>query len=122
MMFKKTNSGRHTELIKGVHLKTLVHGKQTLLTEVRMDQGAVIPPHKHPHEQTGYLVSGKMKFEVDGRTFVAEPGDSWCFNGHVEHGANVLEDSLVIEVFSPVRDDYLPAVLASRRKEAGETD
>ena len=107
-MFKKSSVGDHTELIKGVHLKTMVYGTHTLLTEVRMEKGAVIPPHKHPHEQTGYLVSGHMDFLVDGEHHITKPGDSWNIAGDVEHGATVIEESVVIEVFSPVREDYLP--------------
>ena len=107
-MFKKSSSGKHTELIEGVHLKTMVYGDQTLLTEVRMDNGAVIPPHKHPHEQTGYLVSGHMDFLVNGEHHIAKPGDSWNIAGDLEHGATALEESVVVEVFSPVREDYLP--------------
>lgn len=108
MMFKKTKPSGYTELVKGVHLKTLVHGDQTLLTEVRFEKGAVIPLHSHLHEQTGYLVSGHLEFLVDGETIKARPGDSWNIPGNVEHGATALEESLVIEVFSPVREDYLP--------------
>lgn len=107
-MFKKSNVGKHTELVKGVHLKTMVYGAKTLLTEVRMDKGAVIPPHSHPHEQTGYLVSGQMDFLVDGEHTLANPGDSWNIAGDVEHGATAIEASVVVEVFSPVREDYLP--------------
>lgn len=107
-MFKKTNVGKHTELVKGVHLKATVYGDKTLLTEVRMEEGAVIPPHHHPHEQTGYLVSGQVDFLVDGEHFMANPGDSWNIAGDVTHGATALVDSLVVEVFAPVREDYLP--------------
>ena len=107
-MFKKSNIGKHTELVKGVHLKTLVYGDQTLLTEVRLEKGAVIPQHSHPHEQTGYLISGHMDFLVDSTHHDAKPGDSWNIAGNIEHGATALEESVVIEVFSPVRDDYLP--------------
>jgi quercetin dioxygenase-like cupin family protein len=107
-MFKKSKSNGYTELVKGVHLKTLVYGEKTLITEVRFEKGAVIPQHGHPHEQTGYLVSGQMDFLVDGKHFPANPGDSWNIAGNIEHGATALEESVVIEVFSPVREDYLP--------------
>jgi quercetin dioxygenase-like cupin family protein len=70
--------------------------------------GATIPKHSHPHEQTGYLVSGRMKFVIGDEVFSAESGDGWNIAGHVEHGVDVLEDSVVIEVFSPAREDYLP--------------
>ena len=107
-MFKKTKPSGYTELVKGVHLKTMVHGANTLLTEVRMEKGAVIPAHSHPHEQTGYLVSGHMDFLVNGEHHIASPGDSWNIAGSIEHGATALEASVVVEVFSPVREDYLP--------------
>ena len=107
-MFKKASIGKHTEVVKGVHIRTAVYGAQTLLTEVKMDQGAIIQPHRHPHEQTGYLVSGHVDFLVDGEHSIAKPGDSWNILGNVEHGATAIEASVIVEVFSPVREDYLP--------------
>ena len=112
-MFKKSDVGKHTEIVKGVHLKAMVYGEKTLLTEVKMEKGAVIPLHKHPHEQTGYLVSGHMDFLVNGKHQIAKPGDSWNIAGDVEHGATALEESVVVEVFSPVREDYLPYYTAA---------
>lgn len=107
-MFKKSQVGTHTEIVKGVFIKAAVYGRQTLLTEVKLEKGAVIPAHSHPHEQTGYLVSGQMDFLVDGTHIIANPGDSWNIAGDLEHGATALQASVVVEVFSPVREDYLP--------------
>ena len=107
-MFKKANIGKFTEAIQGVHLKTTVYGEKTLMTKIRLEKGAVIPPHNHPHEQTGIMISGHMDFLVNGKHFTAKPGDSWNIAGDIEHGATALEESVVIEVFSPVREDYLP--------------
>jgi quercetin dioxygenase-like cupin family protein len=112
-MFKETKATGYTELVKGVHLKTMVYGENTLMTEVRLEKGAVIPLHQHPHEQTGYMVSGHMDFLVNGEHHIAKPGDSWNIAGNVEHGATAIEESVVVEVFSPVRDDYLPYYTAS---------
>ena len=100
-MFRKTKSSGYTEVIEGVHLKTLVYGDQTLLIEVKFEKGAVIPPHGHPHEQTGYLISGQLEFVIDNENIIANPGD-------VEHSATAIDETVVIEVFSPVREDYLP--------------
>jgi quercetin dioxygenase-like cupin family protein len=107
-MFYSRSAEGYVEALKGVWRKTLVHGDHTLLSEFRLDAGAVIPVHKHPHEQTGYLVSGRLKFTIGEETMEAGPGDSWCLAGELEHGAEALEDSVVIEVFSPVREEYLP--------------
>jgi quercetin dioxygenase-like cupin family protein len=88
-------------------MKTLVHGDKTLLCEFRMKKGSHVPEHAHPHEQTGYMVSGRIKFITGDESFEALPGDSWCIPGDVMHTADILEDSVIIEVFSPVREDYL---------------
>ena len=107
-MFEKRKAGGTTEVIKGIHLKTLVYGDKTLMTEVRLEKGAVIPNHSHPHEQTGYLISGHLDFIVDGKPITAKPGDSWSIAGNVKHSATAIAETVVIEVFSPVREDYLP--------------
>lgn len=96
------------EVLSGVRLRTLVHGERTLLTEVRFRKGAVVPEHAHPHEQTGYLVSGRLRFFGGGVETVAGPGDSWNLPGGQPHGAEALEDTVIVEAFSPLREDYLP--------------
>jgi quercetin dioxygenase-like cupin family protein len=77
------------------------------MTEFSLDKGNILPIHKHPHEQTGYLVSGKILLNIGDETFEVNPGDSWCVHSDVEHSADILENSVAIEVFSPVREDYL---------------
>ena len=114
-MFRKGEDGRgYKELIEGISIKTLVYGKKTLTAKFQLRKGANLPVHKHPHEQTGYLVSGKMEFTIGGERHLTEPGDSWCIGGNIHHSAEVLEDSVVIEVFSPLREDYLPDKLSNR--------
>jgi quercetin dioxygenase-like cupin family protein len=54
------------------------------------------------------MVSGKLRFKIEDDVMEAVTGDSWCIPGDVEHSVEALEDSVVIEVFSPVREDYLP--------------
>ena len=106
--FRKKGSGASRQLVGGVHLTTLVYGEKTLMGEFKISKGAVIPTHAHPHEQTGIMISGLLRFNVEGNITEAEAGDSWCIPGNVEHSAEALEDSVVVEVFSPVREDYLP--------------
>lgn len=106
MFYKREDKG-YMMPADGVRLKTLVHGEKTHLCEFRINKGSMIPEHSHPHEQTGYLVSGRIKFIVEDEEFEAGPGDSWCLPGNIVHAAETLEDSVIVEVFSPVRDDYL---------------
>jgi quercetin dioxygenase-like cupin family protein len=107
-MIRHAADSGYTEMVHGVRLKSLVHGERTHLTEVRFVSGAVVPEHRHPHEQTGYLISGSLRFFGAGDDTVVRPGDCWSFPSGVPHGAEALEDSVVIEVFSPIREDYLP--------------
>ena len=107
-MFYKKNDAGYRQVMEGIRLKTLVHGEKTLLCEFRIKKGKVLPSHSHPHEQTGYLVSGHMKFIIGDNVFDVEPGDSWCIPGDVEHAAEAFEDSMGVEIFSPVREEYLP--------------
>jgi quercetin dioxygenase-like cupin family protein len=107
MFYKSVDEGYKTAF-EGIQLKTLVYGEKTLLCEFRLEGGKVLPDHNHPHEQTGYLISGRINLTIGDEIFEVEPGDSWCIPGDVAHSAEIIEDAVVIEVFSPVREDYLP--------------
>lgn len=104
----KASSDGYIEAVAGVFRKTLVYGEHTLMTEFKLLAGHTLPAHSHPHEQTGYLISGHIILTVDGAPYDMRPGDSWIVLPNIAHSARIIEDSVVIEVFSPVREDYLP--------------
>ncbi len=106
-MFCLPSDAGFAPVLDGIALKTLVHGEATLLTEFRLDRGRRLPMHSHPHEQTGYLVSGRIRLTIGTSPLELAPGAAWCVPAGVEHGAEILEDSVAIEVFSPCREDYL---------------
>lgn len=107
-MYQPADNNGYLDVLDKISMKTLVHGDNTLMVEFRLEKGACLPSHSHPHEQTGYLVAGRMDLMVGDVTHQLRPGDSWCIPGDVEHNAVIHEDSVAIEVFSPVREDYLP--------------
>jgi quercetin dioxygenase-like cupin family protein len=107
-MVQNAGGAGYIDAMDGIRRKTLVYGDNMLLTEFKLEGGKTLPVHAHPQEQTGYLVSGRIVLTIDGRPHEMRPGDSWSIPGNVEHGARILEDSVAIEVFSPVRKDYLP--------------
>jgi len=106
-MFQKSSDDGFREVAAGISLKTLVYGEKSSVTEFRLKKGAVIKLHTHPHEQNGYLVKGHMRLEIEGLSSEVFPGDSWSVPGGVIHGGDVYEDAVAIEVFTPVREDYL---------------
>jgi quercetin dioxygenase-like cupin family protein len=107
-MFQKHSENGYTAAVPGIEQKTLAYGEKTLMIEFLLRKGSRIPQHSHPHEQTGYLVRGRIRLLIGPEEKDVMPGDSWCIPSAVEHGADILEDSVAIEVFSPVRKDYLP--------------
>ena len=106
-MFSEKNPDGYHRPLEGIRRKTLVWGSNTLMTEFLLEKGSDLPLHRHPEEQTGYLVSGNLIMTIGDEEHLVRPGDSWCIPGDVEHGARVLEDSVAVEVFSPLREDYL---------------
>ncbi len=107
-MFQKHEEEGYKEVMEKARMKTLVYGEKTLMAKFKLAKGAAVPFHDHPHEQTGYLISGRLDFIVGDEKITAMPGDSWCIPGNLGHSAEAIEDCVAIEVFSPVREDYLP--------------
>ncbi len=107
-MFTNHSNDGYNSVLDGIEQKTLVYGDKSLMVEFRLKQGAVLPMHSHPHEQSGYLVKGRIRLTIDNQVHDVVPGDSWCIGGTQLHCAEILADSVAIEVFSPVREDYLP--------------
>ena len=107
-MFTKKSGDGYRSRIKDIRQKTLVYGSNTLMAELKLKTGTRIPTHDHPHEQTGYLVSGRTRLFIGDKIYECSPGDSWCIPGNVKHGMYALKDSVYIEVFSPVREDLHP--------------
>lgn len=107
-MFVKRSAGGYIDAVDGIKRKTLAFGENTLLSEFLLKKGKELPAHSHPQEQTGYLVSGKIILYINGEGHEVEPGDSWSIPGDVVHRAEIIEDSVAVEVFAPVRQDYLP--------------
>lgn len=107
-IFSPHGTAGYHDALPGIQKKTLVWGKTTLMAEFLLAAGSILPAHSHPHEQTGYLVRGHMTLTIGEDRFDVVPGDSWNIPSSVEHNAEIHEDSVAIEIFSPVREDYLP--------------
>ena len=106
-MFEKHSKDGYRQALEGIRQKTLVHGAKTLMVEFWLQKDAHLPSHSHPHEQTGYLVKGNIRLTIGSNVHEVLPGDSWCIPGGTQHSAEIIEDSVAVEVFSPVREDYL---------------
>ena len=94
------------EMLPGVVRRTITDGERLMLIEGTMDEGAVVPMHTHPHEQTGYLVSGRFLFELGDEKRELGPGDCWLVPSNAPHKVTALAPSVFVDVFSPPREEY----------------
>jgi len=94
------------EMMPGVTRRTLTSSESMMLIDVVLEEGAVVPWHSHPHEQIGYLASGRVLFELGDERRELAAGDSWLVPPDVPHQVTALERSLAVDVFSPPREEY----------------
>jgi len=112
-MFGKKSPDGYSEVLPGIRIKTLNYGAASLMTEFLLGKDAALPEHSHVHEQAGYLVQGKMKLFIEGTPRILLPGDSWNIASNLKHKAEIIEDSVAVEVFTPKREDYMKYTLSS---------
>lgn len=92
----------------GVTRKVLAHGGKLLCAEVTFQKGAVGAPHSHPHEQIGYVARGSFAYtEGDAAPRTIHTGDTYYVAPNVVHGVVALEDAVVVDIFTPQREDFL---------------
>jgi len=92
----------------GIFRATLAYNEKIMVCYYTMKRGAVVPLHSHAAAQNGYVIRGKLRMtkEKGEGAFIAETGTGYCFSPDEMHGAEVLEDSEVIECFAPMRPEY----------------
>lgn len=90
----------------GMLREVLAYSPELMLVRHRFTKGWVGAAHSHPHHQLVYILSGAISITVEGETQTAYAGDSFVVDGGLLHQATALEDSVVLDVFAPVREDY----------------
>lgn len=91
----------------GVIRKILAYDKDIMSVVYKFRKGAVGSLHHHPHKQIGYLVSGSFEVTLSGEKKILKTGDSYFTLPEIEHGVTALEDSILIDVFTPCRMDLI---------------
>ncbi|MCE7993320.1 MAG: cupin domain-containing protein [Roseivirga sp.] len=95
------------ELGGGVSRKFLGFDNQIMMVQVKFEKGALGAPHHHFHTQATYCAEGKFEFEIDGEKQIVSAGDGVYIQPNLLHSAKCLEPGILIDVFSPVREDFL---------------
>jgi len=91
----------------GVTRRILADSPEMMVVEVAFESGGCGAPHSHPHVQSCLVKSGRFEFTIDGESFEVGPGDAFIVPSGVEHGCRNLEAGVLIDTFTPRRDDFL---------------
>ncbi|MDR3051740.1 MAG: cupin domain-containing protein [Oscillospiraceae bacterium] len=97
------------ELGGGVRRRIRSYGGDIMAVEVGFDRGGVGAPHRHPHRQLTYCLAGAFRFTVEGRDTDLRQGDTIFFPENSLHGCVALEPGVLLDVFTPLRQDFLEA-------------
>jgi quercetin dioxygenase-like cupin family protein len=90
--------------------RQMVWGEQVMVCRLRFEPGVITAVHAHPHEQITLVERGNVIFTIDGEERLATAGDVLHFPPHIQHGARMLDEEVVlIDIFSPIREDFLAA-------------
>lgn len=92
----------------GITRRILARGGSMMGVEATFKKGAVGSAHRHEHEQISYVLSGSFEYTADGVVYQLKAGDSYYVPKNVLHGAVALEDAVILDIFTPQREDFLP--------------
>ena len=106
-MIVHTVDRRVQQIQPGAERVMLAHGERLMLVEIALAEGCTVAPHAHPHEQASYVIRGVVRFAVAGQDVVLDAGESIHFPPNQIHGATALADSLLVDAFTPPREDFL---------------
>jgi len=87
--------------------RKVVSGEKITMAQIFLAKDGVVPLHQHESEQISTGVTGAMKFEIEGKEIVLRAGDVLVIPSNVPHRVTALEDSQALDVFSPIRIDWL---------------
>lgn len=92
---------------QGVVRRVLAYGKDAMCVENVFETGGIGAMHSHPHTQVTYIVSGRYRFTIGDETREVGPGDTLLKKDGVVHGCVCLEGGIMVDFFTPMRDDFV---------------
>jgi len=101
------NENPWIEICAGIKRRTTASGKTMYQMLALLDAGSRMPEHRHSQEQLVHILEGRMRLIVDGTPHELVAGDSFYLASSVPHGVETIENTRVLDTFSPPRDEYL---------------
>jgi quercetin dioxygenase-like cupin family protein len=110
------NENPWIEICPGIKRQTIASGKTMYQMIAELDAGSRMPEHRHPQEQLVHILEGRMRLIVEGTLHDLSTGDSFYLAGNVPHGVETIENTRVLDTFSPPREEYLALDEKTREK------
>jgi len=104
-MFKDFKSIKPTQILPGFKAR-FIHTDSQTISLVEVEEGAFLPSHSHIHEQISQVIEGEFELTVDGVSKICKKGDIAIIKSDVEHSGRALTPCKVMDIFTPVREDY----------------
>src|SRR5438477_13030713 len=95
------------EMMSDMIARKVISGDKVMMAQVFLRKDGVVPEHHHESEQITYILEGALKFELEGREVVVRQGEVLHIPSNVPHRAVALEDTVDLDIFSPIRHDWL---------------
>jgi len=88
-------------------VRKMIHGQNLTVARLELRKGGSVPEHRHVNEQVSIVLTGALLFKFPGREQIVRGGETLVIPPHEPHGVDVLEDTAVVDIFSPRRDDWI---------------
>lgn len=95
------------QVFPGLTREVLAAGQNLMIVKFAFEKGIRVPVHRHIHEQSSYVVKGRLQYTIEGKEIVLEAGQSLIVPPNTDHSAVALEETVDINSFTPIREDYL---------------
>lgn len=108
------NENPWIEICPGIKRRTQASGRTMYQMMATLEAGSKMSEHRHPQEQIIHILGGRMRLIVNGTPHEMTTGDSYYLAGNIPHGVETIEETCVLDTFSPPRDEYLAIDEANR--------
>ena len=106
-LFQVENEIPWEDLGTGIQRQVYGYDDKIMLVKVRFEKGAIGELHEHPHAQVTFVESGVFQMTIGKETRIITPGDGYYVPPHAIHGIVCLQQGMLVDVFAPVREDFL---------------
>ncbi len=108
--FIETNKMDWQEFVPGLQRKFMGYNDDIMMVQIHFEKGAIGTLHKHPHSQSTFVASGKFVVTIGNEKKTLQTNDGFYVPPDIEHSVLCLEEGLLIDTFSPIREDFISAI------------